>query len=141
MASSGSRARTRNFAFLLGLLAIGGACTTAQAPRPAPGVEPQPAPVVEPQPAPATPAVESQTPAPAFEAGVELPAGRGREILIASCLGCHELTTLPLFAQFYTRDSWRTLVLTMKEQGAEVDGTEIEALADYLARHFGRNAP
>jgi hypothetical protein len=125
MASFGSRARTRNTALLLGLLgllAAGGACTTTQTSAPAPAVEPQ-------------------APPQAFEAGVELPAGRGREILIASCLGCHELTTLPLFAQFYTRDSWRTLVLTMKEQGAEVDGTEIEALADYLARHFGRNAP
>jgi cytochrome c5 len=129
MASFGSRARTRNTALLLGLLgllAAGGACTTTQNSAPAP--------------APA-PAVEPQAPPQAFEAGVELPAGRGREILIASCLGCHELTTLPLFAQFYTRDSWRTLVLTMKEHGAAVDGAEIEVLTEYLARHFGRDAP
>ena len=44
---------------------------------------------------------------------------------------------LPLFKGFYTRDSWRTLVLTMKEHGADVDGAEIEVLADYLAQHFG----
>jgi hypothetical protein len=48
------------------------------------------------------------------------------------------LTALPLFKGFYTRDSWRTLVLTMKEQGARVDGVEIEVLADYLAQHFGQ---
>jgi competence protein ComEA len=109
MASSGCRARTEKACLLLGLLATCWACTT-------------------------TPARED---APAFDAGVELPAGPGREILIASCLSCHELTALPLFASFYTRDSWRALVLTMKEHGAPVDGDDIEVLADYLARHFG----
>ena len=79
----------------------------------------------------------AQTPAPAFAADVDLPEGAGREILVASCLSCHALTALPLFAGFYTRDSWRTLVLTMKEHGADVDGAEVEVLADYLALHFG----
>src|SRR5512134_2729431 len=109
MASSGSRVRTRGPGLLLGLLATCWACTT-------------------------TPTRES---APAFAAGVELPEGPGREVLVASCLSCHELTALPLFASFYTRDSWRTLVLTMKGHGAQVDGAEVELLADYLARHFG----
>src|SRR5687767_10320371 len=109
MASSGSRVRIRKAGLLLGLLATCWACTT-------------------------TPTRES---APAFAAGVELPEGPGREILVASCLSCHELTALPLFASFYTRDSWRALVLTMKEHGAQVDGDEIEVLSDYLAQHFG----
>lgn len=109
MASSGYRARTRQFGFLFGLLAACGACTT-------------------------TPKRES---APAFEAGVDLPEGPGREILVASCLSCHGLSALPLFKGFYTRDSWRTLVLTMKEHGADIDGAEIEVLADYLVLHFG----
>jgi hypothetical protein len=52
-------------------------------------------------------------------------------------LSCHALTALPLFKAFYTRESWRTLVVTMKEHGADVDGAEIEVLADYLAQHFG----
>jgi cytochrome c553 len=109
MASSGCRARTRNSGLLLVLLATCWACTT-------------------------TPTRESAL---AFEAGVELPDGPGREILVASCLSCHELTALPLFASFYTRDSWHTLVLTMKQHGAQVDDEEIEVLADYLAQHFG----
>jgi len=73
----------------------------------------------------------------AFEAGVELPDGRGREILLAECLSCHDLAALPLFAPFYTRDSWQALVLTMKGHGAEIDDAEIDVLADYLAQHFG----
>jgi hypothetical protein len=44
---------------------------------------------------------------------------------------------LALFKGFYTRDSWRDLVLTMRENGAQVDGAEVEVLADYLEQHFG----
>jgi hypothetical protein len=46
------------------------------------------------------------------------------------------LTTLPLFAPFYERDRWHTLVVTMQAHGADVDNAEVELLADYLARHF-----
>lgn len=108
MESSGSRARTSASAFALGLLAACTACTT-QSPKPGPPIE----------------------------AGVELPAGPGREILIASCLSCHDLGALALFKGFYTRDSWRDLVRTMIENGAEVDASELEVLSDYLAQHFG----
>ena len=80
---------------------------------------------------------ESPTLEPPPKVGVELPAGQGREILVASCLGCHELGALALFKGYYTRDSWRLLVLTMIESGAKVDGAEIEVLADYLEQHFG----
>jgi hypothetical protein len=76
------------------------------------------------------------TPPPAFEAGVDLPAGPGRDLLVGSCLGCHDLTTLPLFAPFYERDGWLTLVVTMQAHGADVDNAEVELLADYLAQHF-----
>jgi hypothetical protein len=103
----------------VGLLAVCAGCATAP-PEPALRVEP--------------------APPPPFDASVELPAGRGREILVATCLGCHDLTALPLFKPFYTRDAWRTLVVTMQEHGAHVDGAEIEVLADYLAQHFGTKA-
>jgi mono/diheme cytochrome c family protein len=127
MASCVWRARIRR-SYLLGLPALCGACTMTQTP-PAPAAEPlAPAPVAE-------------SAAPAFEAGVELPAGLGREILVASCLDCHTLTALPLFKAFYTRDSWLTLVLTMKDHGADVGDAEIEVLADYLALHFGAPTP
>jgi len=84
---------------------------------------------------------QSPRPPPAFEAGVELPNGQGREILVESCLSCHTLSALALFKGFYTRDSWHSLVMTMKENGAEIDAAEIEVLADYLEQHFGPAAP
>jgi mono/diheme cytochrome c family protein len=69
--------------------------------------------------------------------GIELPPGAGREILLADCLGCHDLGGLDLFASFYTREDWRTMVLTMAAHGATIDAAEVEQLADYLALHFG----
>jgi hypothetical protein len=88
---------------------------------------------------PAEPAsrAEPAPSAPTFEAGVELPAGVGRDLLVGQCLGCHDLSALPLFAPFYTRDTWHTLVVTMQAHGATVDNADIEVLADYLAQHFG----
>ena len=117
MASFGCRARIRNSVALLGLLAACGACTT---PPPLPQSVSRPA---------------------EFEAGVELPAGPGRDILVADCLNCHELSALALFKGFYTRDSWRELVVTMRANGAALDDAEVEVLADYLARHFGPSVP
>lgn len=79
-------------------------------------------------------------PATAFEPGVELPPGQGRDILYGACLGCHELTALSLFKGFYTRDSWHALVVTMQQNGADVTDDDIEVLSDYLTLHFGAGA-
>jgi hypothetical protein len=82
-----------------------------------------------------------QPSAPPIDPGVALPAGAGRDILVGACLACHDLGGLNLFKGFYTRASWRELVLTMQANGAAVDGGEVEVLADYLARYFGPQAP
>jgi hypothetical protein len=74
---------------------------------------------------------------PAQDAGIELPAGAGRGILLRDCLGCHDLGGLELFRGYYTRDDWRTLILTMASHGATINEADVETLADYLALHFG----
>lgn len=128
MGSSGFRARrTDEAAALLGLLAACAACTTIEPPQSA---------------APAATRVTTSEPpaAPAFEAGVELPPGQGRDILVTECLICHELTAIELFKGFYTRDNWRQLVVSMRANGAQVDDVEIDVLSDYLAQHFGAGA-
>jgi len=66
-----------------------------------------------------------------------LPPGEGRAILERECLNCHELGALELFQEFYNRERWRSLVITMRENGARVDDEQLEVLADYLAEHFG----
>ena len=84
--------------------------------------------------------VVPQQSAAAFDAGVELPAGPGREIVVAQCLVCHELAALELFTGFYTHESWRSLVISMRAHGAELDDVEVEAVSRYLTRHFGVGA-
>lgn len=121
MARSGWRARTSRIVLLACLLAASAACTT----------EPQ---------APAVGGTARQ-PRTAFDSGIELPDGAGREILVTACLNCHELTALALFSDFYGRDNWRSLIVSMQANGAEVDGQAIDVLADYLAEHFGTGAP
>lgn len=112
MGSSDCRARRTNWsAMLYGMLLLCAACTTTQQSMPTTGN--------------------------AFAAGVELPVGEGREILVTECLNCHELAALELFRDFYDRDLWRSLVISMRANGAEVDETEVDVLSDYLARHFG----
>lgn len=71
--------------------------------------------------------------------GVELPPGPARAILLDDCLGCHNLGGLTLFAGFYTREDWHALLVTMQSHGASIGTAEIEAVADYLALHFGRD--
>jgi mono/diheme cytochrome c family protein len=66
-----------------------------------------------------------------------LPDGNGRDILVTECLNCHELDALELFKDFYNQERWRSLVLTMRENGAQVDDRQVDILAEYLARHFG----
>lgn len=66
-----------------------------------------------------------------------LPAGAGRDILVTECLNCHELDALELFKDFYNKERWQSLVLTMRENGARVDDRQVDILAEYLAQHFG----
>lgn len=72
--------------------------------------------------------------------GLALPPGDGRAILERECLNCHELEAIRLFSDFYGRQRWRSLVITMRDNGAEVDDAEVEVLAGYLAQHFGTGA-
>ncbi len=76
-----------------------------------------------------------------MDAGVELPPGPGRDLLISACLVCHDLGGLTLFSSFYNRGDWHTLVLTMVETGASIAPAEIEVIADYLGQHFGTGSP
>jgi mono/diheme cytochrome c family protein len=70
-------------------------------------------------------------------ARAELAAGAGREILERECLECHELDALEVFRPFYGYAQWRSLILTMRDNGARVDDAEVELLAAYLAEEYG----
>lgn len=64
----------------------------------------------------------------------ELPAGPGREVVVARCVACHEADLI--VQQRLTRAAWQRSVEKMVRWGAVVDTTEREPLLDYLAAHF-----
>lgn len=68
----------------------------------------------------------------------ELPDGKGKQILVAACTGCHDLREVTKFRGFYSRTQWRDIVVTMVEYGAPVGKADIEVLADYLEQHLGK---
>jgi mono/diheme cytochrome c family protein len=74
----------------------------------------------------------------AAAAGADLPAGRGRDILFASCTSCHDLREVTKFRGYYNRAQWRDIVVTMVEYGAAVTPPDVDLLADYLDQHLGR---
>jgi competence protein ComEA len=67
---------------------------------------------------------------------VELPAGRGRDLVIKACSDCHGLKTA--IEDRRTRTSWQDVIDEMKGLGARVADEDGDALIDYLWEHFGR---
>jgi hypothetical protein len=127
---------------VLALSVLASACvsSTATPATPAPAAA---APAVPTTTAPATAApVTPSAPVPqtttAAAAEQELPEGKGKQILTASCTSCHDLREVTKFRGFYTRTQWRDIVVTMVEYGAPVAKTDVEVLADYLEQHLGK---
>src|SRR5437762_7041216 len=74
---------------------------------------------------------------PSAQSATELPAGDGRDVVVAACSGCHGLSTVTEARR--TRTSWEDVVDEMTGLGAKFEGDETkeEAIA-YLRRWFGR---
>ena len=126
------------------LLIAAVACTVgcASAPAPPPAA-PAPPPAATAAPAPGSvagpgAAAATATAPTAATAEAELPDGRGKQILVASCTSCHDLREVTKFRGYYTRAQWRDIVLTMVDYGADVTKADVDVLADYLNEHLGR---
>ena len=65
-----------------------------------------------------------------------LPAGVGRDLVIATCVQCHDLAVT--MAQRKTLAEWRQSVDAMVRLGAKLNGSEIQTVARYLAKGFAR---
>ena len=121
------------------IAAVAGTLGCASTPAPPPAVA-APPPVVTAAPAPGpVPRATAVGPTPtAASAEAELPEGRGKQILVASCTSCHDLREVTKFRGYYTRAQWRDIVLTMVDYGADVTKADVDVLADYLNEHLGR---
>ena len=113
-------------------------CASAPARAPVDAPAPPPAPAAQAPPAATAAPAGTATPPAAAPAAAELPEGRGKQILLASCTSCHDLREVTKFRGYYTRAQWRDIVLTMVDYGAEVQKNDVEVLADYLNEHLGR---
>ena len=64
-----------------------------------------------------------------------LPAGPGREAVIAACSDCHGLVALN--GKHMSYGSWYAVIGDMMNNGASVTTQDREAIAGYLAENFG----
>ena len=65
----------------------------------------------------------------------DLPPGRGRELVLAACVQCHDLALTTTARK--SRDEWRRSVEQMARLGAKLNGTEVQVVTNYLWRTFG----
>ena len=61
----------------------------------------------------------------------DLPAGAGRDALVRSCLGCHELSVVLVRGR--TRSEWAEVTGLMIDRGAVIGEDDLKILLDYLA--------
>src|SRR6267378_3442483 len=66
--------------------------------------------------------------------GQELPEGKGKEIVAASCNSCH-----PFQARLgagYTAEGWRTVMRMMTNHGVVVPADQLATVTEYLTKNF-----
>jgi virginiamycin B lyase len=64
----------------------------------------------------------------------ELPQGKGKEVVAATCNACH-----PLMARVgsgYTVEGWKTVLRMMTNQGANIPADQTDAITQYLIKTF-----
>jgi len=64
----------------------------------------------------------------------ELPDGRGKEILLRACVGCHKADAF--LAYRHTQDEYSAIVVRMGQRGAPATTEELETIAAYLTKNF-----
>ena len=65
-----------------------------------------------------------------------LPEGEGKELIETVCTQCHGLRTIT--EAKYSLAEWENVVYDMVSEGAPLLEEEVEIVAQYLAKHFGR---
>jgi len=66
--------------------------------------------------------------------GQELPDGKGKEMVAASCNSCH-----PFYARLgagYTAEGWRTVMRMMTNHGVVVPADQVATITEYLTKNF-----
>ena len=69
------------------------------------------------------------------QAGQAAPASVAEQVLDKSCTGCHNLNRVQ--NKKLNQADWRATVVRMKDRGAEISDSEIDALVEFLVKTFG----
>ncbi len=69
--------------------------------------------------------------------GQDFPDGPGRDVVVRTCGGCHDINRLKIG---YTPDGWRTVVRMMQNMQAPVTAEQWPAVTDYLIKNLPERA-
>ena len=64
----------------------------------------------------------------------ELPDGRGKDLIMRACIGCHKPDEIAAYR--FTKDEYHTIAYRMGERGAQATRAELDIIADYLFENF-----
>jgi competence protein ComEA len=65
----------------------------------------------------------------------DLPDGEGKDILVKTCSGCHQLSVVT--AQHKNESGWTDTVVEMRGRGAMGSDEDMEKIIHYLTANFG----
>jgi competence protein ComEA len=68
-------------------------------------------------------------------AGMDLPEGKGKDIVENACGDCHDFDRI--VRQSLTTDQWRNTLREMVENGASLNPEDWDTIVAYLAKNFG----
>jgi competence ComEA-like helix-hairpin-helix protein len=64
----------------------------------------------------------------------DLPDGKGKELILRACIGCHKAGELAVYR--FTKDEYHTIAYRMGDRGAQATRAELDVIADYLFDNF-----
>ena len=76
------------------------------------------------------------TPAAQTRPGQELPAGEGRDTVVAVCSDCHDVDVIA--AQRRSRIEWQDIVQDMAARGGAATEDDIQIIVQYVVANIGR---
>ncbi len=71
---------------------------------------------------------------PVCASAADLPDGKGKELILRACIGCHKANEIAAYR--FTKDEYHTIVYRMGDRGAQATRAELDVIADYLFKNF-----
>jgi competence ComEA-like helix-hairpin-helix protein len=71
----------------------------------------------------------------AAAADLELPDGKGKDVVESTCTDCHSLERIK--AQRLNEEGWNGIIREMLEKGAPINPNDVRLIVGYLAKNFG----